>query len=59
MFVMQSTKTRWQKVNLMLEFGEWLYCHNFPKARAQHQVQWAIDTILQLEPEQIEGAGET
>lgn len=56
---MQSTKTRWQKVNLMLEFAEWLYCHNFHKAKAQQQVQWAIDVTLQLEPEQVEGAGET
>ncbi|KAG7229993.1 hypothetical protein INR49_009713 [Caranx melampygus] len=51
-----SSETQWQKVNLLLEFGEWLYCHNFPKARAQHQVCWAIDIILQLEPEQVEGA---
>ncbi|XP_056252103.1 cilia- and flagella-associated protein 46 [Seriola aureovittata] len=51
-----STETQWQKVNLMLEFGEWLYCHNFPKATAQHQVEWAIDILLHLEPEQEEGA---
>ncbi|XP_071337384.1 cilia- and flagella-associated protein 46 isoform X2 [Trachinotus anak] len=53
---LSSTESRWQKVNLMLEFGEWLYCHNFPKANAHHQVQWAIDILLHLEPEQEEGA---
>ncbi|XP_026212735.1 cilia- and flagella-associated protein 46 isoform X2 [Anabas testudineus] len=44
-----------QKVSLLLEFGAWLYCHNFPKANAQHQVQWAIDILLHLEPGQTEG----
>ncbi|KAG7512173.1 cilia-and flagella-associated 46 isoform X1 [Solea senegalensis] len=51
-----STESEWQKVDLVLEFGEWLFCHNFPKDSAQHQVQWAIDCLLQLEPEQAEGA---
>ncbi|KAF3842491.1 hypothetical protein F7725_024442, partial [Dissostichus mawsoni] len=44
-----SLSTQWQKANLLLEFGEWLYCHNFPKADAHHQVQWAIDILLQAE----------
>ncbi|KAK2823968.1 hypothetical protein Q5P01_021143 [Channa striata] len=43
--------TPWQKVSRLLEFGEWLYCHNFPTADAQHQVQWAIDILLHLGPE--------
>ncbi|XP_035461481.2 cilia- and flagella-associated protein 46 isoform X4 [Scophthalmus maximus] len=51
-----STEAQWQKVNLVLEFGQWLYCHNFPKASAQHLVQWAIDILLHLEPEEAEGA---
>ncbi|KAF3708572.1 Cilia- and flagella-associated protein 46 [Channa argus] len=46
----------WQQVSLLLEFGAWLYCHNFPKADAQHQVQWAIDLLLHMEPE---STGET
>lgn len=53
----QNVETQWQKANLLLEFGEWLYCHNFPKGNAQHQVQWAIDILLHLETEQAEGAG--
>ncbi|XP_070772644.1 cilia- and flagella-associated protein 46 [Enoplosus armatus] len=53
-----SAETRWQKVSLLLEFGEWLYCHNFPKADVQHQVQWAIDVLLHLETEQAGGAAE-
>ncbi|XP_073337460.1 cilia- and flagella-associated protein 46 isoform X1 [Pagrus major] len=53
-----SVDTKWQKVNLLLEFGEWLYCHNFPKADAQHQVQCAIDILLHMDTEQAEGAGD-
>ncbi|XP_074502975.1 cilia- and flagella-associated protein 46 isoform X2 [Sebastes fasciatus] len=49
-------ETQWQKVSLLLEFGEWLYCHNFPNADAQQQVQWAIDILLHVEPEQADGA---
>lgn len=55
----QSADTQWQKVSLLLEFGEWLYCHNFPKAEAQHQVHLAIDILLPSETEQTEGAGRT
>ncbi|KAM8859515.1 cilia- and flagella-associated protein 46 isoform 3-T3 [Spinachia spinachia] len=44
-----SEESRWQKVGLLLQFGEWLYCHDFPKADAQHQVQWAIDILLHAE----------
>ncbi|XP_051816052.1 cilia- and flagella-associated protein 46 isoform X2 [Acanthochromis polyacanthus] len=50
-----STETQWQKVSILLEFGEWLYCHSFPKADARHQVQWAIDILLHVEPEQRGG----
>ncbi|XP_075933471.1 cilia- and flagella-associated protein 46 [Anarhichas minor] len=53
---LSSEETPWQKVSLLLEFGEWLYCHNFPEADAQHQVQWAIDILLHLESEQAEGS---
>lgn len=55
----QSADNRWQKISLLLEFGEWLYYHNFPKANAQHQVQWAIDILLQMETKQAEGPGRT
>ncbi|XP_038140005.1 cilia- and flagella-associated protein 46 [Cyprinodon tularosa] len=48
---LMSTESQWQKVEFLLEFGEWLYCHNFPTSEAQNQVQLAID-ILHLGPEQ-------
>ncbi|XP_045926168.1 cilia- and flagella-associated protein 46 isoform X3 [Micropterus dolomieu] len=56
--LLQSVETHWQKVSLLLEFGEWLYSHNFPKADAEHQVQWAIDILLHLETEQTGGEEE-
>ncbi|CAG6017918.1 unnamed protein product [Menidia menidia] len=49
-----STETRWQKVSLLLEFAEWLYRSSFPKADALQQAQWAIDMLLQVEPDQAE-----
>ncbi|XP_024152713.1 cilia- and flagella-associated protein 46 isoform X3 [Oryzias melastigma] len=45
-----SSESRWQKVTLLLEFGSWLYWHNFPKADALQPVEWAIDLLLQPEP---------
>ncbi|XP_041803927.1 cilia- and flagella-associated protein 46 [Chelmon rostratus] len=51
-----SVETQRQKVGLLLEFGEWLYCHNFPKADAQHQIQWAVDILLHMETEQADRA---
>ncbi|XP_028983141.1 cilia- and flagella-associated protein 46 isoform X3 [Betta splendens] len=47
-----------KKVSLLMEFGAWLYCHNFPKADAHHQLQWAIDILLNVEPEQAEEPGD-
>lgn len=58
-FCEQSAETQWQKVSHLLEFAEWLYCHNFPKADAQHQVQWAIDILLHLETKPAEAPGTT
>ncbi|XP_071380722.1 cilia- and flagella-associated protein 46 [Centroberyx affinis] len=52
-----SAETQWQKMGFLLEFGEWLYCQNFPKADAQHQIQWAIDILLHMDTEQAEEAG--
>lgn len=35
-------------MDYLLEFGEWLYCQNFPLADPQHQIQWAIDILLHI-----------
>ncbi|XP_067091811.1 cilia- and flagella-associated protein 46 [Osmerus mordax] len=58
-----SLPSQWQKVDYLLEFGEWLFCQSFPLADAQYQVQWAIDILLLVDPDQggitepAEGAG--
>ncbi len=53
----QSVETQWKKVRLLLEFGVWLYCHDFPKADAQHQLQCVINILLHMETEQADGEG--
>lgn len=45
----QSAETQWQKANVLLEFGEWLYWQNVSKDDGQQQVHLAIDTLLQME----------
>ncbi|XP_027134224.1 cilia- and flagella-associated protein 46 isoform X3 [Larimichthys crocea] len=51
-----SEETWWQEVVLLLEFGEWLYTNNFPKADARQQVQQAVDILLHTETEHAEKA---
>ncbi|KAJ8014503.1 hypothetical protein DPEC_G00040900 [Dallia pectoralis] len=47
-----SVSSQWQKVDYLLEFGEWLYCQNFPLVDAQNQINWAIDILLSGNTEQ-------
>ncbi|XP_056903879.1 cilia- and flagella-associated protein 46 isoform X4 [Takifugu flavidus] len=47
-----SAETRWQKVIILLEFGEWLYRQSFPEDDGQLQVHKAIDILLQKESDQ-------
>ncbi|XP_056291813.1 cilia- and flagella-associated protein 46-like isoform X3 [Pseudoliparis swirei] len=51
-----SEESRWEKLGLLLEFGEWLYGHDFPKAAARRQVQWAVDLLLLVGRERAEGS---
>ncbi|XP_029305800.1 cilia- and flagella-associated protein 46 isoform X3 [Cottoperca gobio] len=52
-----SVETQWHKVSsLLLEFGEWLYCHDYSNTDAHHQVQCAVDILLHSETEQADGA---
>ncbi|XP_036429472.1 LOW QUALITY PROTEIN: cilia- and flagella-associated protein 46 [Colossoma macropomum] len=43
---LKSASSQRQKVDFLLEFGEWLYCSNFPVVDAQTQIQSAIDILL-------------
>ncbi|XP_056147442.1 cilia- and flagella-associated protein 46 [Lampris incognitus] len=53
---LSSSESQWQKAELLLEFGEWLYCQNFPIPDAQHQIQWAIDILLHMNADFAEDA---
>ncbi|XP_076830740.1 cilia- and flagella-associated protein 46 isoform X3 [Brachyhypopomus gauderio] len=57
---LQSAESQWQKVDILLEFGQWLYCNHYPVVDAQQQIQQAIDILLLTSshpkiPEQPEG----
>ena len=41
----QSPSHSWQKVEYLLEFGEWLYCHQFPMQDALDQFQEAVHIL--------------
>ncbi|XP_067242183.1 cilia- and flagella-associated protein 46 [Chanodichthys erythropterus] len=43
---LKSSGAQWQKVDVLLEFGEWLYITNFPMTDVRIQVEWAADVLL-------------
>ncbi|CAL8368614.1 unnamed protein product [Gadus morhua 'NCC'] len=47
----QGAKGRWQKADLLMQFAEWLYGQNQPLQTTQHHLHWAVDLLLQLDPE--------
>ncbi|XP_076025398.1 cilia- and flagella-associated protein 46 [Genypterus blacodes] len=47
-----SAESQQQKANILLVFGKWLYSHNFPATDAQHQIEYAIDVLLQVNSEE-------
>ncbi|CAL8299481.1 unnamed protein product [Merluccius merluccius] len=51
---LSGAEGRWQKADLLLGFGEWLYSQNQPLQTAKHHLHWAIDLLLHLDPEQAE-----
>lgn len=55
----QGAETQWQKANVLLEFGEWLYRQNVSKDDGEQQVHLAIDILLQTERDTTGGAGIT
>ncbi|KAJ8359853.1 hypothetical protein SKAU_G00163780 [Synaphobranchus kaupii] len=46
---LQSSNSRWQKVEYLLEFGEWLYWAHFPVVNALHQIHLAEDILLHMQ----------
>ncbi|MBN3304410.1 CFA46 protein, partial [Amia calva] len=49
---LQKPESAWQKVDCLLEFGQWLYCNQFPITDALHQIEWAIDILLHMKFEE-------
>lgn len=58
-FCKQSEESQWQKANVLLEFGEWLYQQNFSKDDGKQQVHLAIDILLHTESGMTGEAGIT
>ncbi|XP_051883705.1 cilia- and flagella-associated protein 46 [Pristis pectinata] len=40
--------SNWQKIEELIEFGEWLYCNGFPVTDALCQLDWAVDILLSM-----------
>ncbi|CAL8368626.1 unnamed protein product [Gadus morhua 'NCC'] len=47
----QGAEGRWQKADLLMQFAEWLYGQNQPLQTTQHHLHWAVDLLVQLDPE--------
>ncbi|RUS85833.1 hypothetical protein EGW08_006385 [Elysia chlorotica] len=51
---LESKGNDYQKVEYLLEFGQWLYSNHFPALDVQDQIEWASDILLNIktpEPE--------
>ncbi len=46
--VFQSDETKWQKVEYLLEFAQWMYCAEYPIRDVLDQTQWAVDVLLSM-----------
>ena len=55
--VAQSPSNEWQKFDYLLEFGQWLYCNEFPVQDSLEQIEWAIDILLNMKFEKREKEG--
>ncbi len=42
----QSPGGQWQKLDVLLQFGEWLYLTHFPVTDVRCQIDWAVDMLL-------------
>ena len=49
---LQSPSNEFQKVEYLLEFGQWLYANEFPLQDVLDQVEWAVDILLNMQDEE-------
>ncbi|XP_067858761.1 cilia- and flagella-associated protein 46 [Heptranchias perlo] len=45
---LKKPESNWQKIDQLIEFGEWLYCNGFPINDALCQLDWAADILLSM-----------
>ncbi|GFS07539.1 cilia- and flagella-associated protein 46 [Elysia marginata] len=53
---LENKNNDYQKVEYLLEFGQWLYSNHFPALDVQDQLEWASDILLNMktpEPEAV------
>ncbi|XP_074608699.1 cilia- and flagella-associated protein 46-like [Acropora palmata] len=48
--VLESPDSDWQKVDYLMEFGEWLFVNEYPVEDAVDQFLWASDILLNKKP---------
>lgn len=48
--VLESPESDWQKVDYLMEFGEWLFVNEYPVEDALDQFLWASDILLNKNP---------
>ncbi|XP_078421329.1 cilia- and flagella-associated protein 46 [Cetorhinus maximus] len=46
--VLKKPESNWQKIDQLIEFGEWLYCSGFSVTDAFCQLDWAVDLLLSM-----------
>ncbi|XP_008581370.1 PREDICTED: tetratricopeptide repeat protein 40, partial [Galeopterus variegatus] len=47
---LQKPESKWQKVDYILEFSEWLYYNQFPLEDVVFHIEWAIEILLAMKP---------
>ncbi|CAH3151990.1 unnamed protein product [Porites lobata] len=52
---LESPESDWQKVDYLMEFGEWLFVNEYPVADALDQFLWAADILLNKNPNRGDG----
>ncbi|KAK7149085.1 hypothetical protein R3I93_013174 [Phoxinus phoxinus] len=50
---LKSPGAQWQKVDVLLEFGEWLYVTHFPATDVRLQIEWAADVLMFPDEESV------
>ncbi|XP_076434592.1 cilia- and flagella-associated protein 46-like isoform X2 [Babylonia areolata] len=60
---LNSPSNEFQKVEYLMEFGQWLFTNEFPLQDVLDQVEWAVDILLNMQDEESllkkEGKGST